>query len=302
MAGPVTFTIRSLDGVQVSGAVGEGSLRRMYETGTGGVLATQFCSGIGGDKNDLSILLPMNLDVATLDALKDVLQDFVAKGWQDTCESEGHQAYKARVTHEIAPGPFLAALDFLQVPNDPVFETVAAKWKYQATSQLEAIGKDLVTQFLEPALLGNMDFGPYSRTLVVFQHKVASVRQHEDYAMDPQHSLTQCAKTTKDANLLVFGSVQEKRPRCKGAKYYRMYEGANGCLDIDRSLHLQKVLVEKEVQWEDPFDTLVAELFKGSFQRAIFRDVIAASLAFKGIGVEIVDGADAVLLCAPWVA
>jgi len=233
----------------------------------------------------------MNLDAATLDAVKDVLQDFVAKGGQDTCESERHQAYRVRVTHEIAPGPFRAALDFLQVPigDNPVFETVAAKWKYQATSQLEAIGKDLVTQFIEPALFGDMNLGPHSRTVVLFQHEVASLRPHEEYAMDPQCSLTRCAKITEKTNLLVFGSVQEKRTRCKGAKYYRMYEGTNG-----------RVLVEKEAQWEDPFDTLVAELFKGSFQRAIFRDVIVASRAFKGLGVEMVDGADAVLLCAPW--
>jgi len=202
------------------------------------------------------------------------------------------------------PGPFRAALDFLQVPigDDPIFETVAAKWKYQATSHLEAIAKDLVTQFIEPALFGHMNFGPYSRTVVLFPHKVASVRPREAYEMDPQRSLTRCAKITEHTNLLVFGSVQERRPGCKGAKYYRIYEGANGCLDIERSSCLHKVLVEKEVQWEDPFDTLVAELFKGSFQRAIFRDVISASCAFKGLGVEMVDGADAVLLCAPWVA
>lgn len=297
MAGSVAFTIRSSDGVEASGAVGEGSLRRLYETGSGGSLATQFCSGVGGDKNALSIPLPMNLDAATLDAAKDVLQDFVAKGGQDTCESERPQAYRVRVTHEIAPGPFRAALDFLQVPigDNPSFETVAAKWKYQATSQLEAIGKDLVTQFIEPALFGDMNFGPYSTTVVLFQHKVASVRPHEDYAMDPQRSLTGCAKVTENTNLLVFGSVQEKRPRCKGAKYYRVYEGANG----GHSQCFHKVLVEKEVQWEDPFDTLVAELFKGSFQRAVFRDVIVSSCAFKGLGVEMVEGADVVLL---WVA
>merc|ERR1740121_2999810 len=140
-------------------------------------------------------------------------------------------------------------------------------------------------------------------TVVLFQHKVTSVRPHEDYALGFQHGLTECTKITRHANLLVFGSVQEKRPRCKGSKYYRMYEVADGCLDVMRGIHaprLQTVLVEKEVQWEDSFDTLVAELFKGSFQRELLLDVILATRAFKGLGVETIDGADAILLRAPW--
>lgn len=60
------------------------------------------------------------------------------------------------------------------------------------------------------------------------------------------------------------------------------------------------MLLEKEVDWDDTFDTLVAELFENSFKKTLFLEVLKASGRLAGLGIEILDDANAVLFTAPW--
>lgn len=58
--------------------------------------------------------------------------------------------------------------------------------------------------------------------------------------------------------------------------------------------------MEEEVAWDDDFDEKIEELFKGDFQRDIFRSAIVSTPLLKGLDVEVLDGCEAVLLTAPW--
>merc|ERR1740122_605193 len=168
----------------------------------------------------------------------------------------------------------------------------------------KAIGKELVTRFLEPVLLGevNMSFSP--RALVIFQHKPQSVKQHTQYSVGIENELAECGKALGRANTLIFASVQEKRPGSRGVKFYRIYETC-GCLDTWRRgqqvLCCEKPLLEEEVGWDDAFDTSVAELFEDSLTRMVFRDVLKACRRLAGLGIEVLHDADAMVLTAPWV-
>jgi hypothetical protein len=282
----VQFTLRSANGTTASGAVEESSLRQLYEAGSGGLLAAQFCSDVGSSNKDLNIELPTALDKITVDAVLDTLLGFLAHGG-----AKEPQQFQVRVRHGVEVAPFMAALDFLQVPlgDGPSFETVASKWQYQARCHLEEIGKELVKSFLEPALLNAMNYGPSSRTAILFLCSPKSVYH------DGQDILKHCDGMQNDANCLVFASVKVKRPRESGVKFYRMYAVLDGCNAV-------KVLVENEVLWDDNFDSLVAELFRGSFQRSVFRDVLTSFPAFKGLGVQVPEDEETVIFLAPWTA
>lgn len=99
-------------------------------------------------------------------------------------------------------------------------------------------------------------------------------------------------------NALVFASVQEKRAKSKGVKFYRIYDTLCGS---EQMLSHENTLLEKEVDWDDTFDTLVAELFENSFKKMLFREVLKASGCLAGLGIEVLDDANAVLFTAPWV-
>jgi len=298
MARSTAFTLCTADGIEVSVTVNESTLHQMYKNGNGGLLALQFCSAVGGAKNGLRIKLPMAMDKVTLDSVKDCLEDFFSQsaGAVDEIDSPSFQVH---ISYEMASGPFLAALDYLQVPvgDGPIFDTVAAKWKYQVTVRVEEIGRQIVTQFLEPALLGGANMSAFSETLVLFQIKPKSVRPREGYVVGIELEPGEWAMVMGQRNALVFASVQEKRPRSKGVKFYRIYDTLCGSQQM---LCCDNMLLEKEVDWDDTFDTLVAELFENSFKKTLFLEVLKASGRLAGLGIEILDDANAVLFTAPW--
>lgn len=273
-------------------------MHQMYKNGVGGLLALQFCSEVGGAKNGLRIKLPMAMNKVTLDSVKDCLEDFFSQsaGAVDEIDSRSFQVH---ISYEVASGPFLAALDYLQVPigDGPIFDTVAAKWKHQVAVRVEEIGLQIVTQFLEPTLLGGANMSAFSETLVLFQLKPKSVRPREGYAVGIELEPGEWAMVMGQRNAVVFASVQEKRPRSKGVKFYRIYDTLCGS---QQTLCCDNMLLEKEVDWDDAFDTMVAELFENSFKKILFLEVLKASGRLAGLGIKILDDANAVLFTAPW--
>jgi len=244
------------------------------------------------------------MDKVTIDALMDCLQNFLHHSARAADETEEHYAFQPRVSFEISSLPFLAALDFLQVPtgDGPTFDTVAAKWKHQTTARMEAIGKQLVTQYLVPVLLGAADMSVFSRCLVLFQRKPKTVRTREQ-SVDMEPELLKCAMASEQTHALVFASVQVRHLGSKGVKLYRIYDvgGCFGtCCGRHQELRRDSMLFEKEEEWEDTFDMEVAELFESDFKKMVFRDVLKASHRFAGLGIQFFDDANAILLTAPW--
>jgi len=298
-----TFVLSEATGRTVKGQVSTSSLRVLYEAGLASALASHLFSGVGGSgvepKAELFFSIPFTLGLETLEAIKDVILKHSAH-----YHNYSHGLpFQVRVPHHVHGAqlfPFLKALDFLGLPidrNHLEFETVAIKWQYELVSHLEAMAKALITEFLEPALLGKMCFWHLHQAAVFFGHP-SVYTSHRGVHWVWNSELAECPALHEHLNLCVFASTPHEDSAdpwgTAGPKDYRIYQLPDGWR-TDWDMMLQDIIAEKTVEAEDDFDSKLKGLFAGKFEKTVLLNAIKSSSAFKGLQVQVLEDLPLVL-------
>lgn len=300
----VTFALHSAGkglSPQAIGEVASEDLCSIYESHhVNCLLATKFCTNIGSlepqSQAELRLQLPVEVNESTIEAVRDVLQDYVSHCKQVSFNKPLSlmDGFKVRVPYGIQFESFRAAIDFLQLPCSDhllTFTTIRAKWEYDYWISLSASAKEFVEYFLKPALTV-MNLSRFRQTLFVVQTDIKS----KDNFNLASAELTACAELTANYNLAIFAGFEMIQKR-EVLRYHSVYEPwSMSTVDFrDGKARMPRIL-STPAEFNCDFHIRLAQLFADEIGRDILSNAILSQSAFQGLHVQVMEEFKAVLL------